>query len=235
VTVDAACISQTCASCGVVDLGSRGSQAIFCRIACGHRDHADVSAAQNVLRRWTTAHLPRDRVGDSGQQELLKRGPLRLELLGAHAGQDSKPESAPRLDRKPEQLALAERENGSVAQVCEILIREGLEGFYAAASSAPFTPAAGSRTGRGPLCQAAQNVCNFETELSARGAARWPRLLYRRIPALGPARALGLTRRQQSAPSAYRTQERDHHRGAQVSPSKPLARSLSGWRLHVAI
>jgi hypothetical protein len=108
------------------------------------------------------------------------------------------------------------------------LIQVGLEGLYTAASSAPFTPAAGPRTGRGPLCQAAQNVCNFETELSARGAARWPRLLYRRIPALGPARALGLTRRQQSAPLAYRTPGCDHRRGAQVSPSTPLARSLSG-------
>jgi hypothetical protein len=31
------------------------------RIECGHRDHADVNAEENSLRRWNTAYLPVER------------------------------------------------------------------------------------------------------------------------------------------------------------------------------
>ncbi len=42
--------SQTCAACGVVDAGSRRSQAVFACTGCGHEDNADVNAARNILR-----------------------------------------------------------------------------------------------------------------------------------------------------------------------------------------
>lgn len=51
ITVPAPFTSQTCASCGVVDAGSRESQAVFLCVACGHTDNADVNAAKEILRR----------------------------------------------------------------------------------------------------------------------------------------------------------------------------------------
>ena len=56
-TVPARFTSQTCAACGVVDARSRESQARFVCIACGHADHADVNAAVNIARRWSTPLL----------------------------------------------------------------------------------------------------------------------------------------------------------------------------------
>jgi putative transposase len=53
VKIDPAFTSQTCSACGAVDARSRKSQAIFECVACGHRDHADVNAAKNILRRNT--------------------------------------------------------------------------------------------------------------------------------------------------------------------------------------
>jgi putative transposase len=41
--------SQTCAACGLVDRESRHGTAFDC-VGCGHRDHADVNAAVNILR-----------------------------------------------------------------------------------------------------------------------------------------------------------------------------------------
>src|SRR5215218_3998807 len=49
VKVDPSYTSQICSACGVVDARSRKNQAIFECIACGHRDHADSNAAQNIL------------------------------------------------------------------------------------------------------------------------------------------------------------------------------------------
>ena len=49
VTVDPHYTSQTCAECDHVDAGNRVSQAVFCCRACGHRAHADVNAARNIL------------------------------------------------------------------------------------------------------------------------------------------------------------------------------------------
>lgn len=49
--VNPAHTSRTCAACGAVHAESRKSQAVFQCIACGHRDHADVNAAINILRR----------------------------------------------------------------------------------------------------------------------------------------------------------------------------------------
>jgi putative transposase len=50
VTVDPRYTSQTCAECGHVEAGNRVSQATFLCAACGHRAHADVNAARNILR-----------------------------------------------------------------------------------------------------------------------------------------------------------------------------------------
>jgi putative transposase len=50
VTVDPRHTSQTCAQCGHVEAGNRVNQAVFCCLACGHRAHADVNAARNILR-----------------------------------------------------------------------------------------------------------------------------------------------------------------------------------------
>ena len=41
--------SQKCAECGHVSRENRPSQALFSCVACGHRDHADVNAARNIL------------------------------------------------------------------------------------------------------------------------------------------------------------------------------------------
>lgn len=51
--VDPAYTSQTCSACSVVDARSRKSQAVFECVECGHRDHADVNAAINILSRST--------------------------------------------------------------------------------------------------------------------------------------------------------------------------------------
>jgi putative transposase len=48
--VDARHTSQRCAQCGHVAAGNRVSQALFCCQSCGHAAHADVNAAQNILR-----------------------------------------------------------------------------------------------------------------------------------------------------------------------------------------
>ena len=42
--------SQRCAQCGSVAAGNRVSQAEFRCLGCGHEAHADVNAAQNILR-----------------------------------------------------------------------------------------------------------------------------------------------------------------------------------------
>ena len=78
VTVDAAFTSQTCTSCGTVDAQSRESQAVFRCVACGHREHADVNAAQNILRRSTALM----RMEDLHEQSYEVRTEERLAPLG---------------------------------------------------------------------------------------------------------------------------------------------------------
>jgi putative transposase len=89
VTVDPAFTSQTCTSCGTVDAKSRESQAVFRCVACGHREHADVNAAQNILRRSTALM----RMEDLHEQSYEVRTEERLAPLGnptASAGEDVK-------------------------------------------------------------------------------------------------------------------------------------------------
>lgn len=50
VAVNPAHTSQRCASCGHVAAANRVMQAEFRCVACGHEAHADVNAAQNILR-----------------------------------------------------------------------------------------------------------------------------------------------------------------------------------------
>jgi putative transposase len=57
VEVPAAYSSQTCSACGHVDAKSR-KKSIFCCIACGHRDHADLNAAKVLLARANRSGLP---------------------------------------------------------------------------------------------------------------------------------------------------------------------------------
>lgn len=50
VGVKAAYTSQTCHECGHCEAGNRVTQAEFACLSCGHRAHADVNAAKNILR-----------------------------------------------------------------------------------------------------------------------------------------------------------------------------------------
>jgi putative transposase len=58
VTVDPHYTSQTCGECGHVEAGNRVNQAVFCCLACGHRAHADVNAARNILRAGRARQAP---------------------------------------------------------------------------------------------------------------------------------------------------------------------------------
>jgi putative transposase len=50
IAVDPRHTSLRCASCGHTESENRLSQAVFRCRGCGHRDHADVNAARNILR-----------------------------------------------------------------------------------------------------------------------------------------------------------------------------------------
>lgn len=78
--VPAAYSSQECAACGHVARESRSSQSVFCCVACGHRDHADVNAARILLkRRASRSVLPVEDSPLEGAQRNRKR-PISLEL-----------------------------------------------------------------------------------------------------------------------------------------------------------
>ncbi|MFF3070636.1 RNA-guided endonuclease InsQ/TnpB family protein [Kitasatospora sp. NPDC057904] len=72
VLVNPAYTSQTCHACRHVDPKSRESQAVFECTACGHRDHADVNAAKNILN--AAGHAVSGR-GDLGTGRSVKRQP----------------------------------------------------------------------------------------------------------------------------------------------------------------
>lgn len=70
VLVHPAYTSQTCNRCRHVDSKSSESQAVFVCTACGHRDHADVNAAKNILAAGLAATACGDlAVGRSVKQE----------------------------------------------------------------------------------------------------------------------------------------------------------------------
>ena len=49
ILVDAKNTSRRCQTCGHVSKNNRKSQSSFCCVSCGHRDHADINAAKNIL------------------------------------------------------------------------------------------------------------------------------------------------------------------------------------------
>jgi putative transposase len=72
VLVNPAYTSQTCNRCKHVDAKNRKSQAVFVCTACGHRDHADVNAAKNVLN--AAGHAV-SACGDLGVARSMKQEP----------------------------------------------------------------------------------------------------------------------------------------------------------------
>lgn len=76
VKVNPAYTSQRCSRCGVVDAKSRESQAVFACTTCGHRDHADVNAAKNIL----AAGLAVTGRGDLGDGRSVKRQPPGMDI-----------------------------------------------------------------------------------------------------------------------------------------------------------
>ncbi|WP_431681165.1 RNA-guided endonuclease InsQ/TnpB family protein [Kitasatospora sp. KL5] len=70
VLVNPAYTSQTCHACTHVDPKNRESQAVFACTACGHKDHADVNAAKNILN--AAGHAVSGR-GDLGVARSVKR------------------------------------------------------------------------------------------------------------------------------------------------------------------
>jgi putative transposase len=76
VLVNPAYTSQTCNPCGHVDPKNRESQAAFECTSCGHRAHADVNAAKNILDKYQNAagHAVSGR-GDFGVSRSAKRQP----------------------------------------------------------------------------------------------------------------------------------------------------------------
>ena len=86
VEVDPRHTSQTCSRCGHIAAGNRVSQSLFRCLACGHSAHADVNAAQNILRaglaRQAASNAAREACGIScGSSHvsavLLRTGPAR--------------------------------------------------------------------------------------------------------------------------------------------------------------
>jgi putative transposase len=100
ITVNPAYTSITCHACNHVDAKSRKSQAVFACTSCGHRDHADVNAARNVLTAGRAelaqarlvarvgARKPRSRVGRKANRQATasgadaKTGPRTAEIPG---------------------------------------------------------------------------------------------------------------------------------------------------------
>jgi putative transposase len=65
--------SQPCPECGHVSKDNRQSQAVFCFVACGYENHADLVAAINILRRAGNARIA---CGDTGLVGGLAEKPL---------------------------------------------------------------------------------------------------------------------------------------------------------------
>ena len=57
IKVDPRHTSQTCIKCGHISKDNRKEQAIFTCVKCGYEAHADVNAAQNILKRAGLARM----------------------------------------------------------------------------------------------------------------------------------------------------------------------------------
>ena len=75
VRADPAYTSQTCARCGHVAKESRESQAVFSCVACGHKRHADLNAAANILARGIASRAPTPGHGAGPGDRAARRGP----------------------------------------------------------------------------------------------------------------------------------------------------------------
>ena len=69
ITVDPKHTSQTCPQCGHINKDNRKEQAIFKCVKCGYEAHADVNAAQNILRRAGLARIACKANLDRGRQQ----------------------------------------------------------------------------------------------------------------------------------------------------------------------
>jgi transposase len=75
--VDPRFTSQQCHVCGHTAPGNRDSQAVFRCQRCGHRDHADVNAARNILARGlATMAVPAPAPGHGAQARVSRQRPL---------------------------------------------------------------------------------------------------------------------------------------------------------------
>jgi putative transposase len=70
--------SQQCHCCGFTAPGNRPGQSVFCCTSCGHRDHADINAAKNILAAGHAVLACGETVrsGRSMKQEPLGMGDL---------------------------------------------------------------------------------------------------------------------------------------------------------------
>jgi putative transposase len=82
VTVNPAYTSQTCYACKQMDPESRKSQASFRCTSCGHRAHADVNAARNIL----AAGLAVTGRGDLAVGQSAKRQPTTAQAASPQRG-----------------------------------------------------------------------------------------------------------------------------------------------------
>ncbi len=71
VKVPAHTTSRTCIAPAAADSRSRKNQASFVCTTCGHRDHADINAAQVMLRRNTALMLVEERHWPSGEARTI--------------------------------------------------------------------------------------------------------------------------------------------------------------------
>jgi putative transposase len=83
VEVPAAYTSQRCSACAHVDPKSRESQAVFRCTHCGHHEHADVNAANNILAAGLAVTACGDQPRPAARARTLKQEPAgtREELL----------------------------------------------------------------------------------------------------------------------------------------------------------
>ncbi len=67
VLVDPRYTSQACRCCGHVSAENRKNQAVFSCVSCGHSNHADINAAQNILARGLKVLAPAPGPGESAR------------------------------------------------------------------------------------------------------------------------------------------------------------------------
>ncbi len=79
--------SRRCQSCGHVSADNRKTQAIFVCVSCGHKDHADLNAAKNILTVGQTGLA----CGSNPSKGASKQEPLRKRKVGQPAISEYQP------------------------------------------------------------------------------------------------------------------------------------------------